>query len=140
MKIHIENVINDSIQFSAEYGQGRGKWKSDNPPIKKDYYVEFDIDAVCNYTDFLISSINEYQIKMQEDKNVLTLLLVGYDELGCATFRIGNSLIEIETEYDNRFLSLVGSYLIIKVEELGVYDENILERTNYANIRLSKER
>ena len=126
MKIYVENVINDNIQFSTEYGQGRGKWKSDDSPVKKEYFVEFDIEGVCSYTDFVSSSINEYQIEMQGDKIGLTMLLIEYDESGCATFQIGDSLVEIETKFDKRFLTLVGSYVTIKVEELGIYDENVL--------------
>ena len=62
---------------------------------------------------------------MEDEKIQLTLLLLEYDEDGCATFRFGDSIIEIETNYDERFCVLKNLYITILVEKLNFYDENI---------------
>lgn len=48
-----------------------------------------------------------------------------YDENGCATFKIGDSIVEIETNYDERFYILKNLYVTILVEKLNIYDENL---------------
>ena len=50
---------------------------------------------------------------------------IKYDEDGCATFQLGDSIIEIETAYDERFYALKNSYITLFVEKLNVYDENL---------------
>lgn len=53
------------------------------------------------------------------------LLLLEYDEDGCAIFQFGDSIIEIETNFDERFYAMKNSYLTISVEKLNLYDENL---------------
>lgn len=125
MKIFIDKVLNETVYISTDYGRGKGVWKGENKPTEKEYFVEFDIDTIYNYSDITISEAAEYQIKICAGKVYLTLLLLEYDELGCATFRFGNCIIEIETNYDKRFLELKNVYVIIAVETLNIYDENI---------------
>lgn len=71
-----------------------------------------------NYDDSIVSKTKEYQMK----KIQLTLLFLEYD--GCATFRFDDSIIEIETNFDERFCALKNLYVTIFVEELNIYDEN----------------
>ena len=60
------------------------------------------------------------------DENIqITLLLLEYDEDGCATFQFGDAIIEIETIFDERFYAIKNSYLTINVERLNIYDENL---------------
>ena len=60
------------------------------------------------------------------DENIqFTLLLLEYDVDGCATFRFGDAIIEIETNFDERFYAMKNSYLTISVEKLNIYDENL---------------
>ena len=73
----------------------------------------------------IISKTEEYKIGIYDNKINLTLLLTGYDEYGCATFQFSNSIIEIETNYDNQILALIGKYIVILVENLDIYDENL---------------
>lgn len=125
MKIYIEKILNENIYFSTEYGKGKGLWKGANKPKNKQYFVEFDIDKLYNYDDLIIGKKERYQIEVYNEKNYLTLLLLEYDEFGCATFRFGDSIIEIETKYDKHFLLLINLFVTIIVDTLNVYDENI---------------
>lgn len=125
MKICVDKVLNENIYFSTDYGKAKGIWKGDNRPIEKEYYVELDIDMKYNYDDLIVSNTKEFQIKILNEKIQLTLLLLEYDEFGCATFRFGDSIIEVETNFDARFLELKNFYVTIFVEKLNIYDENI---------------
>jgi len=55
----------------------------------------------------------------------LTLLLLEYEEDGCATFQFGDAIIEIQTNFDERFYAMKKSYLTISVERLNIYDEKL---------------
>lgn len=125
MKIYVDKVFNENIYFSTDYGKAKGIWKGTNRPIEKEYYVELDIDMKYNYDDLIVSETKEFQIKVLNEKIQLTLLLLEYDEFGCATFRFGDSIIEVETNFDVRFLKLKNFYVTILVEKLSIYDENI---------------
>lgn len=125
MRIYVDRVLNEIIYFSTDYGKAKGAWKGASRPIEKDYYVELDIDRLYNFDDFIVSKMKEYQMKIEDEKIQLTLLLLEYDEDGCATFQFGDSIIEIETNYDERFCALKNSYVTIFVEKLNIYDENL---------------
>lgn len=125
MKIYVNKVVNENIYFFTDYGKAKGIWKGTNRPIEKEYYVELDIDMLYNYEDLIVSKIKEYRMEMLDEKIQLTLLFLEYDEDGCATFRFDDSIIEIETNFDERFCALKNSYVTISVEELNIYDENL---------------
>lgn len=125
MKIYVEKVLNEIVYFSTDYGKAKGIWKGNNRPIEKEYYVEVDVDMLCDYDDLILCDTKEYQIKMVDEDIQLTLLLLEYDEDGCATFQFGDSIIEIETNFDERFYALKNSYLTISVQKLNIYDENL---------------
>ncbi len=125
MKIYVEKVLNEIVYFSTDYGTAKGIWKGINRPIEKEYYVEMDVDRVCDYDDLILCDMKEYQIKLVNENIQLTLLLLEYDEDGCATFQFGDSIIEIETNFDERFYALKNSYLTICLEKLNIYDENL---------------
>ena len=125
MKIFVDKVFNETIYFSTDYGKAKGIWKGTDSPFQKEYYVELDIDMLYNYDDMIVSKTKEYQMRVSDEKNQLTLLFIEYDEDGCATFRLGNSLIEIETNFDERFYELKNSYIMLDVEKINVYDENL---------------
>ena len=92
---------------------------------RKEYYVELDIDGLYSYDNVFVNNTKEYQMRIIDGKNQLTLLLLEYDEDGCATFQLGDSIIEIETAYDERFYALMNSYITLFVEKINVYDENL---------------
>lgn len=80
---------------------------------------------LCDYDYFVLCDMKEYHIEMVDENIQLTLLLLEYDEDGCATFQFGDTIIEIETNFDERFYTLKNSFLTICVEELNIYDENL---------------
>ena len=124
MKIQVEQVVNNIVYFTTKYGRGRAIWKESDKLEEKEYFAEFDIDTVYKYDDINLSSTKEYQIKIYNDQNLLTMLFIEYDESGCATFRWGESIVEIETVYDERFMTLLNLYVTIIVETLNIYNEN----------------
>ena len=124
MKIVIDKVLDKNIYFSTDYGMAKGIWKGTNRPIQKEYCVELDIDGLYSYDNVFVNNTKEYQMRIFDGKNQLTLLLLEYDEDGCATFQLGDSIIEIETAYE-RFYALKNSYITLFVEKLNVYDENL---------------
>lgn len=125
MKIYVEKVSDEVVYFSTDYGKAKGLWKGNNRPIEKAYYVEMDIEMLCDYDYFVLCDMKEYHIEMVDENIQLTLLLLEYDEDGCATFQFGDTIIEIETNFDERFYALKNSFLTICVEELNIYDENL---------------
>lgn len=125
MRIFIDKVVNDVVYFSTKYGNGKGVWKSENKLVEKEYFVELDIDILYKYDDFKAGEIEEYQMKIYDQKILLNLFLLEYDEFGCATFQFGDSILEISTDYDNRFRTYEKSYVTILVERLNIYDENL---------------
>ena len=100
MKIVIDKVLDKNIYFSTDYGMAKGIWKGTNRPIQKEYCVELDIDGLYSYDNVFVNNTKEYQMRIFDGKNQLTLLLLEYDEDGCATFQLGDSIIEIETAYE----------------------------------------
>ena len=125
MKTVIDKILDENIYFSTDYGMAKGIWKGANRPIQKEYYVELDIDGLYSYDNVFVNNTKEYQMRIIDGKNQLTLLLLEYDEDGCATFQLGDSIIEIETAYDERFYALMNSYITLFVEKINVYDENL---------------
>ena len=125
MKIYVEKVLDEVVYFSTDYGKAKGIWQGNNRPIDKVYYVEMDIDKLCDYDSFVLCDTKEYYIEMVDENIQFTLLLLEYDEDGCATFRFGDAIIEIETNFDERFYAMKNSYLTISVEKLNIYDENL---------------
>lgn len=125
MKIYVEKVLDEVVYFSTDYGRAKGIWKGNNISTNKVYYIEMDIDMLCDYDSFVLCDSKEYYIEMVDENIQLTLLLLEYDEDGCATFQFGNEIIEIETNFDERFYSLKNSYVTISVDKLNIYDENI---------------
>ena len=125
MKIYVEKVLDEVVYFSTDYGRAKGIWKGNNISTNKVYYIEMDIDMLFDYDSFVLCDSKEYYIEMVDENIQLTLLLLEYDEDGCATFQFGNEIIEIETNFDERFYALKNSYVTISVEKLNIYDENI---------------
>ena len=54
MKIYVEKVLDEFVYFSTDYGNAKGIWKGNNRPIDKVYYIEMDIDMLCDYESFVL--------------------------------------------------------------------------------------
>lgn len=125
MKIYIENIKDKEIIFLTRHGTGKGIWSSNKIPAIGEYIVEFNITDVYDYSAFNISSKKEFHVDICEKGTVLTLLLLEYEKSGCATFQMGDSLIEMETNYDMRFKELVGTYVSVYVKQLEIYENEV---------------
>ena len=125
MKIHVDKVDKETVYFTTEYGFGKGIWKVANPILMQDYFVEFDIEKKYCFEDMHIETNGQYQIKLCDNVISFTVLFEAYEENGCATVRIGNSIFEVETDADERFPALLDSYVTLHAEELFIYDEGV---------------
>lgn len=65
MKIYVEKVLDEAVYFSIDYGKAKGKWKGNNRPTDKVYYVEMDIDTLCDYESFVLCDTKEYHIEIE---------------------------------------------------------------------------
>ena len=129
MKIKVDSIKNDVIQFSTALGNGTGRWRGTvKPQIGKIYYVEFDIEGVIDKTELCISDHEECDMKVVNDTNIFTMQLIDYEDTGCATFLLGDTLFCVETEYDTFFLQMKNSFLKMNIGDLYLYDTDLIAR------------
>lgn len=57
--------------------------------------MEFDITEKYRYEDISASNFKQYRMESTENRMRLTMLLLEYDEQGCASFRFGDSIVEL---------------------------------------------
>lgn len=122
MKIVINEIHEDNVQFSSEYGIGRGIWKDEMPQINQEYFVEFEIRNIFDINEVRVSKSERCSLESVNGKNLLTMQLIDYDDEGCATFMLGDSIVDIETKYNGRFLELKNQYLTFMVKDLYLYN------------------
>lgn len=90
------------IRFSSPYGSAHGYWMDQNPEINKSYHVEFDIPQVLVWgKDIKEAESDEYSVGYDENGNIfIRSMFHSYDESGCLTVRLGESLVLVETKGD----------------------------------------
>lgn len=125
MKIVINDIYEDNVQFSSEYGMGRGIWKDEMPQINQEYFVEFEIRNIFDINEVRVSKSERCSLESVNEKNLLTMQLIDYADDGCATFMLGDSIVDIETKYNGRFLELKNQYLTFMVKDLYLYNMDI---------------
>lgn len=125
MKIVINDIHEDNVQFSSKYGIGRGIWKDEMPQTNQEYFVEFEIRNVFDINEVKVSKSERCSLEFVNGKNLLTMQLIDYDDEGCATFMFGDSIVDVETKYDGRFLELKNQYLTFIVKDLYLYNMDI---------------
>ena len=125
MKIKIKSIYDRKVEFETEYGSAIGIWKDETPPEMKEYIVELDIRKLIKYSDINVSNIDEPRIELVSKGILITALLLEYDFDGCATLKLGDSLLEVETIYSPNFISMCGHYVLFLVSDIDIYDEHI---------------
>lgn len=125
MKIVINDIHEDNVQFTSEYGTGRGIWNDEMPQINQEYFVEFEIRKILDINEVRVSQSESCSLESVSGKNLLTMQLIDYDDDGCATFMLGDSIVDIETKYNVRFLELKNRYLTLVVMNLYLYNMDI---------------
>lgn len=125
VEIKVKQIKKSLVSFSSKYGNAVGIWKDDDAPTLKKYDVELTINDVIECA--LIQEINAIESKLElcGEKIHIVALLSDYDGGGCATLRMGESIVEVETQYDEKFYSLCGNYISFDVNEIEIYDTHI---------------
>ena len=107
------------ITFSSPYGSAHGFWMEQNPEINKSYSVEFDIPQTLVWGDDIKEAeSDEYKIWCENDNIYIRAMFHSFEDNGCLTIRLGESLILAETKdapiYNSKFLT-------IRCRKLNVY-------------------
>ena len=126
MKIEITLISDKQISFISKYGHAVGIWRDEILPEKKMYSVEIDVTELIKYDDITIGDGNEPRIELTSEGILISGLLIEYDANGCATLKIGDSLVEIETDFNINFSFICGQYISFIVSRIDIYDEHIL--------------
>lgn len=125
MKIKVDYVFDNNVQFTSNYGVGIGKLIDVVPQLNQDYYVEFEIREIFSILDFNVVDTEKSIIKRVNDKLLLTMQLIDYEDTGCASFMLGDTVIDIETKYHDDFKKLINKYLSLQVADLYLYSVDI---------------
>ena len=89
------------ITFSSAHGSAHGFWMGRNPEINKSYDVEFDIPQTLVWgMDIKEAEYDECKIWCENDHINIRAMFHSFDDNGCLTMRLGESLILAETEGD----------------------------------------
>lgn len=126
MVIEIKLISVNQVSFISKYGCAIGTWKDEIAPEEKVYNVEIDIVQLIKYNDIRVGDSNEPRIESVLGGILISGLLIEYDVDGCATLRLGDTLIEVETEFDANFSYICGQYISFMVSKIDIYDEHIL--------------
>lgn len=126
MQVIVKSIEGNSVGFESPYGSAIGIWEDEVPANKKEYSVELDINEIVKYNDIKLSRDNKPKIEMNSKGILICGLLVEYNVDGYAVLKLGDSLIGIETIFDEAFLSMCGYYILFIVPEIYLYDEHLL--------------
>lgn len=125
MEVTIKSIEGNRVEFESPYGSAIGIWKDEILVNKRKYSVELDITELIKYDDIKLSSNNEPRIELNSNGILIVGLLVEYNTDGCAILKLGDSLIEIETIFNEAFSSMCGYYILFVVSEIYLYDEHL---------------
>lgn len=121
MKIIVNYINGDTVQFSSEYGIGNGKWMDGKPQIDREYFVEFEIRDTLGINEIREAESERFFLEVVNGNNLLTMRLIDYEDTGCASFIFGDSIVDIVTRYDDSFFKLKNKYLSFLVGNLYIY-------------------
>ncbi len=126
MKITINEIVkdmqgNNTIKFTAEYGNAYAWWIGTEPQKNKEYTVEFEIPAVLCWKRDIISTQEEYLLKTENNKFCLVGLFESIDDDGYAVIRLGESIVSVDTNGEPLDL---GSIVKLFTDTLLLYEVN----------------
>lgn len=125
MEVIIKSIEGNRVEFESPYGSAIGIWEDEIQANQKKYSVELDIKEMIKYDDIKLSRINEPKIELNSNGVLICGMLVEYHVDGYAVLKLGDSLIAIETVFDEAFLSRCGCYILFVVPEIYLYDEHL---------------
>ena len=121
MTVKITKTQENTVWFSSEYGMGKGFCKDEFMQAGQEYLVEFEIGDTLTTNGIIVSEEEKCKSEIVGNVTELTMKLIDYEDDGCASFAFGDSVVLIETKYDERFLQLIDRYLTFKTEKIYLY-------------------
>ncbi len=126
MRIEVQNIENEMISFTSEYGIARGIWKSKSTPEIRAYDVEISCDDIIGVDNISVSTTCSESIVQDNDKIIIT----GYvDEIyeDLISIKMGDGFIDFEISSRAMLEKniTVGCYASICVNAIVIYDENL---------------
>ena len=125
MKVMIKSIEGNRVEFESPYGSAIGIWEDAILADKKEFSVELDIKEVIKYDDIKLSRINEPKIELNSNGVLICGMLVEYNADGYAVLKLGDSLIAIETVFNEAFPPMCGCYILLVVSQIYLYDEHL---------------
>lgn len=125
MRIFVQKVLGNEVLASTEFGSIRGKWCSDNPPMRKEYIVELDskdpLSAQnCSIADFEMPSLGV------EGERVHICGFCESCEDDVLFLRLGKYLMMLECSCNFDADTLIGCYIRVELSSLEIYDTGVL--------------
>lgn len=125
MKIKIEKIEDDIVYIDTGYGVAKGLWQGNNPPTLSEYHVSLKPRGKYHFEDFQVSKTEGYHINIVGNINIMVFTIICYEEEGWLLAQFGDSSLFITIEKDERFNQLYNKYLIIEIDDLYIYDQNV---------------
>ncbi len=125
MKIKIEKIEDDIVYIDTGYGVAKGLWQGNNPPTLSEYHVSLTPQGKYRFEDFQVSKTEGYHIQIVDNKNIMVFTMIRYEGEGWLLAQFGDSSLLITIEKDERFNQLYNKYLIIEIDDLYIYDQNV---------------
>lgn len=126
MKIVIEKILpNNIVEFKSDYGHAVGKWRDDFEVQLEEYYVEIEVETCIKYSEIFVENASTFKLKKVDNSILITGVLEEYDRDGYAVICLGDNIIQLETEYCDKFRELIGQYISFIVDVISIYDEHI---------------
>lgn len=92
--------INDSlVRFRSELGEGYAKWSGEIPLLNHTYDVEVDIDDDFVWGENITTTDKTSTVTRADDYNIIVVAeVISYDEDGCLSAKLQESVILLEVE------------------------------------------
>ncbi len=123
MKIKVVDVSTDNtILVNTSFGDFRFLWNGKIPDVGDERNVEIELqDVFLLDKNIFITSINEFNIEIDDGEIWLTGLIESKDSDGYTVVRFSNSIICIELESNN--LS-IGQFVRLRITDAVLFDQN----------------
>lgn len=123
MKIKIIDIKDSLVSFRSESGEGYAKWSGEKPLLNHTYDVEVDIDDEFVWGQNITTTDATSTMIMDDSNNIIAVAeVISYDEDGCLSVKINESviLLEVEGAPDN-----VGGYVKFDAKEVTLFPVNL---------------
>ena len=111
------------IQFTCQYGTGRGSWKAGMPLLGKEYDVELDVN--CPLRAGVNVTVTDNEVPRIWDSGYQTALIAKIEDVfdnDTASLRLGGSLILVDYE---GVLPTIGTWVEVTLPLIELSDTKI---------------